>query len=345
MNRQCLQFTLGLFSDITYLTWDILASSVQWWIQPLWNNVGLFANLVAGLSDEMLGSHKSQHWAGFRVSGEGNVGASLFCGSSNDLLLEQSMRSKHVNSLATARQCENQCRQGRICRENANCGRGDVLSLVVEMQLALATGQEDSVMRESCNAWSVVLCAMVGAFIWLSCHHTPPWYHEYIGEHRNNRLMAQAMAMRFPVLFSPFITTRGLQCDKTRPGAALPLKWLGLMQSYLPPPPPSQPRLGTQLSQSRVFLLSLSSQTRTKDHTRFQRNLPAPLVSLVTVLRVLTSHCMQWWAAVMSCSPAPPTAGPAFRVLAQPTAVHMLSLNYSIIARTLDRGVFLSLHS
>ena len=99
------------------------------------------------------------------MSGEGNVGTSLFCGSSNDLLLEQSMRSKHVNNLATARRCENQCRQGRICRENANCGRGDVLSLVVEMQLALDTGQEDSVMRESCNAWSVVLCAMVGAFI------------------------------------------------------------------------------------------------------------------------------------------------------------------------------------
>ena len=37
--------------------------------------------------------------------------------------------------------------------------------LRVEMQLALATGQEDSVMRESCNAWSVVLCAMVGTFI------------------------------------------------------------------------------------------------------------------------------------------------------------------------------------
>ena len=111
----------------------------------------------------------------------------------------------------------------------------------------------------------------------------------------------------------------------TRQGRTLHSRWSDSVWCNLifPRPPPSQPRLGTQLSQSRVFLLSLSSQTRTKDHTRFQRNLPAPLVSLVTVLRVLTSHWMQWWAAVMSCSPAPPTAGPAFRVLAQPTAVHM----------------------
>ena len=158
----------------------------------------------------------------------------------------------------------------------------------------------------------------------MHCHeYTIPWGIWIFASHGRGLISPRSHFHLSPIqLFS------WLACSVTRP-LQPPVWWLRLVQSksYLPPLAPSQSRLETQLSQSRVFPPSL---TQFSDSQR-QRSRRVPekslAVILVTILRVFSSHCMQWGA----CSKLQASTHPLLQnevCSAKPTAVHMLSLKY-----------------
>ena len=187
-----------------------------------------------------------------------------------------------------------------------------------EMQLAL----DQSERKLQC--WHPPWSRVIMWFMSSSCTAMNTQYHEaseYL-PHMAGVLSAQGAIFTFPIqLFS------WLACSVTRPLQS-PVSGLRLVQTYLPPLSPSQSRLETQLSQSRVFPPSL---TQFSDSQR-QRSRRVPekslAVILVTILRVFSSHCMQWGAcsSPLQASPHPLLQNEVCS--AKPTAVHMLSLKY-----------------
>ena len=195
-----------------------------------------------------------------------------------------------------------------------------------EMQLAL----DQSERKLQC--WHPPWSRVIMWFMSSSCTAMNTQYHEaseYL-PHMAGVLSAQGAIFTFPIqLFS------WLACSVTRPLQS-PVSGLRLVQTYLPPLSPSQSRLETQLSQSRVFPPhSLSSQTLSvKDRAEFQRN---------RLLSSLSQFCE--FSHLIACSEEPaaahcrlaPTHCCRMRS-AVPSPLQCTCYHWNI-ARTLDRGV------